>query len=57
MVRVCLHSEGNPLEIWPLLMGLETDQERVCVAAVTDCAAGYGDDRFLAAGFQDRKDK
>lgn len=57
VVRACLHSEGNPLEIWLLLMDLEKDQEQVCVAAVMDCTAGYGDDRFLAAGFPGGKDK
>lgn len=57
VVGACLHSEGNPLEISLLLMELETDQEQVCVAAVIDCAASYGDDRFLAVGFQDGKDK
>lgn len=56
MVRACPHSEGNPLQIPLLLMGLEMDQEWVCVVVVTGCPTGYGGGGFLAADFKGERD-
>lgn len=55
LIRASPHSEGNPSQI-PLLLGLETDQERVCVIVVTGCPAGYGGYGFLAAGFEGERE-